>query len=53
MGAVVFNYLKAYAVGRTEYWQLLLGVILVILVLVMPTGIMGALSRFAGKSRRD
>ena len=53
VGAVVFNYLKAYAVGRTEYWQLLLGVILVILVLVMPAGIMGALARFAGKPRRD
>ena len=26
VGAVVFNYLKIYAVASTEYWQLLLGV---------------------------
>ncbi len=45
IGAVVFNYLKAYAVGRTEYWQLLLGVVLVILVMAMPEGIIGTLGR--------
>jgi len=53
VGAVVFNYLKTYAVGRTEYWQLLLGVILVTLVLVMPAGILGTLARFTRTSRRD
>ena len=45
IGAVVFNYLKAYAVGRTEYWQLLLGVVLVILVMAMPEGIVGTFAR--------
>ncbi len=53
VGAVVFNYLKTYAVGRTEYWQLLLGVILVTLVLVLPAGILGTLARATRKSRRD
>jgi branched-chain amino acid transport system permease protein len=51
VGAVVFNYLKAYAVGRTEYWQLLLGVVLVILVLAMPEGIMGTVSRAVRRAR--
>ncbi|MBI4610809.1 MAG: branched-chain amino acid ABC transporter permease [Candidatus Rokubacteria bacterium] len=41
LGAVVFNYLKAYVVGATVYWQLTLGVILVVLVLALPTGIAG------------
>jgi branched-chain amino acid transport system permease protein len=41
VGAVAFNYLKTYAVGFTVYWQGLLGVILVILVLVLPSGIVG------------
>lgn len=45
VGAIVFNYLKAYAVGRTEYWQLLLGVVLVVLVMAMPEGIVGTLVR--------
>ncbi|HTS23326.1 MAG TPA: branched-chain amino acid ABC transporter permease [Casimicrobiaceae bacterium] len=42
VGAVVFTYLKTYAVGFTVYWQLLLGVVLVVLVLALPTGIVGA-----------
>ena len=34
VGGIVFTYLKTYAVATTEYWQLLLGVVLVLLVLV-------------------
>ena len=33
VGAVVFNYLKTFAVGYTVYWQMFLGVVLVTLVL--------------------
>ncbi len=44
VGGMVFTYLKTYAVATTEYWQLLLGIVLVVLVLVLPTGIVGALS---------
>ena len=29
VGGIVFTYLKTYAVATTEYWQLLLGVVLV------------------------
>jgi len=52
VGAVAFNYLKSYAIGRTEYWQLLLGTVLVILVLVMPEGILGTLGRLTRRLRR-
>ena len=45
VGGIAFTYLKTYAVATTEYWQLLLGVVLVTLVLVLPTGIVGAISR--------
>jgi branched-chain amino acid transport system permease protein len=41
IGAVVFNYLKTYAVGFTVYWQAFMGVILVVLVMVLPTGLVG------------
>ena len=41
IGAVVFNYLKTYAVASSEYWQLLLGLVLVSLVLALPAGIVG------------
>jgi branched-chain amino acid transport system permease protein len=45
VGAVAFNYLKTYAVSFTTYWQLLLGVVLIVLVMVLPTGIVGTLAR--------
>jgi branched-chain amino acid transport system permease protein len=45
VGGLVFTYLRTYAVATTEYWQLLLGVVLVTLVLLLPTGIVGALSK--------
>jgi len=51
VGAVVFNFLKAYAVASTAYWQAALGLVLVILVMALPTGIVGALSRLAGLVR--
>jgi branched-chain amino acid transport system permease protein len=51
IGAVVFNHLKTFAVGYTVYWQLLLGVVLVVLVLSLPTGIMGTASRLLARRR--
>ena len=45
VGAIVFNYLKTFAVGYTVYWQLLLGVVLVVLVLSLPTGLIGTAER--------
>ncbi len=52
IGAVVFNHLKAYAVGYTSYWQALLGGVLVVLVLTMPTGLIGAMARLGSRLRR-
>lgn len=51
VGGIVFTYLKTYAVATTEYWQLLLGVVLVTLVLVLPTGLVGAISRVGQRFR--
>jgi len=48
---LLFTYLKTYAVATTEYWQLLLGVVLVLLVMLLPTGIVGAISAVAAKLR--
>jgi branched-chain amino acid transport system permease protein len=51
-GAIVFNYLKTGAVGSTVYWQALLGVILVFLVVALPTGIVGTADRLISAVRR-
>jgi branched-chain amino acid transport system permease protein len=52
VGAIAFNYLKTYAIASTEYWQLLLGVVLVVLVMALPTGIVGTAARLAAKLGR-
>jgi branched-chain amino acid transport system permease protein len=55
VGAFVYNYLEVWAVGTTVYWQLVLGVILVALVLAMPTGLVGTAGQLLarlGRGRR-
>jgi branched-chain amino acid transport system permease protein len=49
VGAVVFTYLKTYAVASTQYWQFLLGFVLLVLVLVLPTGLVGAAAQLMNK----
>jgi branched-chain amino acid transport system permease protein len=53
VGGVVFTYLKSYAVAATDYWQFLLGTVLVLLVLVLPTGIVGAAARLARRRAEE
>ena len=52
VGAVVFNYLKTFAVGYTVYWQMFLGSVLVLLVLALPAGIVGTASRLIDRLRK-
>jgi branched-chain amino acid transport system permease protein len=55
VGGIAFNYIKTYAVASTEYWQLLLGVVLVAMVMTLPSGIVGGLNavlaRLTAKAR--
>jgi branched-chain amino acid transport system permease protein len=43
VGAILFTYLRLYAVAWTEYWMLIVGATLIFLVLALPSGIMGGL----------
>ncbi len=52
VGAVVFNYLKTFAVGYTVYWQMFLGGVLVVLVLALPGGIVGTAGRLVDRFRK-
>lgn len=47
VGAVTFNYLEVYAIASTEYWQITLGVILIVLVTFLPAGIVGSAVRLS------
>jgi branched-chain amino acid transport system permease protein len=53
VGAISFNYLKVYAVAGSPYWQLVLGTVLVVLVMLLPTGIVGTMARITRKLRGD
>ena len=52
VGAVIFNYLEVYAVALTQYWQLALGVILIVLVTFLPAGIVGSAVRLGGRLKK-
>ncbi len=52
LGALIFTYLKTYAIAATEYWQFLLGTVLVVLVMVLPTGIVGLLNAVTTRLNR-
>ncbi|MEX2223128.1 MAG: branched-chain amino acid ABC transporter permease [Candidatus Rokuibacteriota bacterium] len=52
VGAVLYNYLETYAVGHTVYWQMVLGIVLVVLVLALPAGVAGTLKRLSTRVRR-
>jgi branched-chain amino acid transport system permease protein len=51
VGAVLYTYLEAYAVGNTVYWQFVLGTVLVVLVLSLPTGVVGTAARLLERWR--
>ncbi|HSC93617.1 MAG TPA: branched-chain amino acid ABC transporter permease [Burkholderiales bacterium] len=53
IGAVTFNYLEVYAVALTHYWQLTLGVILIVLVTFLPAGIVGSAVRLGARLKRS
>ena len=48
IGAAIYKLLDTVATKYTEYWQLVLGVILVTLVLAFPRGVLGVLDRRRG-----
>ena len=52
VGAVIYNYLETYAVGHTVYWQMVLGIVLVVLVLALPAGIVGTATRLVPRFRK-
>lgn len=52
IGAFLFTFLKLYAMGHTEYWMFVIGATLIVLVLLLPNGIAGAISTLWSKMRK-
>lgn len=51
IGAMIFTFLKLYAMGSTEYWMFIIGITIIILVLLLPTGIAGGFKKLADRIR--
>ena len=52
VGAILFTYLKLYAVSFTQYWMLIIGATLIILVLLLPEGIAGGFVKLFSKAKK-
>lgn len=52
IGAILFTYLKLYAVSITQYWMFLIGATLIILVLLLPEGITGGVAKLFTRLQR-
>jgi branched-chain amino acid transport system permease protein len=49
LGACIIILLRTFVSGYTEYWTLMLGVILMLVIIFLPQGVLGyALKRFSG-----
>jgi branched-chain amino acid transport system permease protein len=49
IGAILFTYLKLYAMGNTQYWMFVIGATLIVLVLLLPNGVAGAIAVLLAK----
>jgi branched-chain amino acid transport system permease protein len=43
VGSLVYTFLSAFVTGFTEYWPLVIGIIIIFIVLFLPGGILGTL----------
>ena len=53
IGSVIFTFLNAFVTGFTEYWPLVSGVVMIIVVLSMPGGLFGIIKSKGYFSSRD
>lgn len=52
IGAMLFTYLKLYAMGNTQYWMFVIGATLIVLVMLLPNGVAGAIVSLLAKLKR-
>ncbi|MGZ3493316.1 MAG: branched-chain amino acid ABC transporter permease [Thermodesulfobacteriota bacterium] len=52
IGAMLFTYLKLYAMGNTQYWMFVIGATLIVLVMLLPNGVAGAFVSLFSKLKR-
>jgi len=52
VGAAVFTFLQDSVMRQTAFWRGLLGAVILLLVLVFPGGIVGALSKRVAARRK-
>jgi len=43
LGAILFTFMKLYAMSLTQYWMLIIGATLIVIVLLLPGGLTGGM----------
>ncbi len=49
VGAILFTFLQSYAIANTEYWQFVMGITLILMVLFLPSGVAGGIGSLVQK----
>lgn len=50
VGAAIYTILHTFIASKTEHWLLYFGLILLVIVLALPEGVLGAIEKWRGKS---
>jgi branched-chain amino acid transport system permease protein len=53
VGATVYTFLFAFVIGYTEYWPIIIGTIIVLLIIFRPGGILGTLPLGISKASKS
>ena len=53
VGSIIYTFLESIAVSYTEYWQLLLGVLIIVIMIFMPGGITDLIERIHTRLKKQ
>jgi branched-chain amino acid transport system permease protein len=53
VGAILFTYMKLYAISITQYWMFIIGATLIAMVLLLPEGVAGGVAKLFARRKRE
>ena len=52
IGAILFTYMKLYAISITQYWMFIIGTTLIVIVLLLPQGVAGGFAKLFAQIKK-
>jgi branched-chain amino acid transport system permease protein len=53
VGAILFTYMKLYAISITQYWMFIIGATLIAMVLLLPEGVAGGFAKLFTRKKEE